>query len=179
VTKQTRQIRWLVGLLGVLAVVLTYQFWPTETATSGAAPSKSKDVAGTAVPMQVAEVDLGRLQAGNDAVKAAKRDPFRYKPKPPPPPPPPPPQIARPIVQQPPPPPPDPRPEIRLKYLGFAMSPTGVRIATLQDAGNNAILLGKQGDVIDGKYRLLRVDAGEVELSYLDGARRRRFVKGQ
>jgi len=179
VTKQARQIRWLVGLFGVLAVVLTYQFWPTDTATRGAAPSKSADAASTAVPMQVAEVNLDRLQAGTNGLKAARRDPFRYKPKPAPPPPPAPPQPVRPLVPQAPPPPQDPRPEIRLKYLGFAMSPTGVRIATLQDAANNAILLGKQGDVIDGKYRLLRVDATEVELSYLDGARRRRFVKGQ
>jgi len=177
VTRQARQIRWLVGLFGVLGVVLTYQFWPTETATRGAAPSKSTDAV-TAVPMQVAEVDLDRLQVDTSALKAARRDPFRYKPKPAPPPPPPP-ALVRPVVPQAPPPPQDPRPEIRLKYLGFAMSPTGVRIATLQDAANNAILLGKQGDVIDGKYRLLRVDATEVELSYLDGARRRRFVKGQ
>jgi hypothetical protein len=65
-----------------------------------------------------------------------------------------------------------------MKYLGYAMSPNGARVAVLQDT-NHPPVTGKQGDVIDGKYRLLRVDANEVELSYLDGARRRRIVKGQ
>jgi hypothetical protein len=181
-TKQARQAWLLVGLLAVFGGVMTYQFWPSsETATGAVAPSNQKDATG-GVPgtLQVATLDLDRLQNKPEAGAAQKRDPFRFKPKPLPP-------APKPVVQQqpqipvnpgPPPPPRDPRPAIALKYLGYAMSPGGVRIAVLQDNAHPPVF-GKQGDVIDGKYRLLRVDANEVELSYLDGAQRRRIVKGQ
>jgi len=66
-----------------------------------------------------------------------------------------------------------------MKYLGYVIAPNGTRVAVLQDNQNHPSVTGKQGDVIDGRYRLLRVDANEVELSYLDGGRRRRIVKGQ
>jgi hypothetical protein len=180
VTKQARQIWQLVGLLTMLGGVVTYQLWPANTAPGGVAPSNQKDVAGAPATLQVATVDINRLQTAPQGDTTEKRDPFRFKPKPPPPRPPvqnrPPP--IPPVNPGPPAPPRDARPEISLKYLGFAMSPNGVRVAVLQDNARPPVT-GKQGDVIDGKYRLLRVDANEVELSYLDGARRRRIVKGQ
>ena len=178
-TRQARQIWWLVGLLGVLGVVLTYQLRPTTTASDAVSPSNPRESAGAASTLQVAEVNLDRLHERSETVTAAKRDPFRFKPKPPPPPPPrvappPPPPVIRPAG-----PPPDPRPAIQVKYLGFVVSPGGTRLAILQENPNRPPVTGKQGDIIDGRYRLLRVDAGEIEVAYLDGAQRRRIVKGQ
>jgi hypothetical protein len=172
---------WLLGLLGVLGAVVMYQLRPTATASSTVAPSNPKEAASAAGTLQVTEVNLDRLHEGTAALGAAKRDPFRFKPKPPPPPPPrvaPPPPLVQPIIR-PPGPPPDPRPAIQMKYLGYVLSSNGTRLAILQDNPNRSPLYGKQGDIIDGKYRLLRVDAGEIEMSYLDGAQRRRIVKGQ
>lgn len=180
-TKQARQTWWLVGLLAVLGAVVTYQMRPTTTASGAVAPSNPKEAAGAAGTLQVAAVNVDRLHAGKETLSAAKRDPFRFKPKPPPPPPPrvaPPPPPLQPITR-PAGPPPDPRPAIQMKYLGYVVSPSGTRLAILQDTPNRPPLYGKQGDIIDGKYRLLRVDAGEIEMSYLDGAQRRRIVKGQ
>jgi hypothetical protein len=182
VTKQTRQIVMLVALVGVFGTVMAYQFWPADTTTSVTVPSNPKEAGGAAGTLQVAHVNMDRLQAAAaEAGGAEKRDPFRFKPKPLP--------AAATAQQQnrpmgpfpaaPPPPPTDPRPEIRMKYLGYATAPNGTRIAVLQDDPNHPTVMAKQGDVIDGMYRLLRVDTNEVELSYLDGARRRRFVKGQ
>jgi hypothetical protein len=182
VTKQAQQIWMLAGLFSVLGGVVTYQMWPADTATSSVAPSNSKDATAVASSLPVAKVNLDRLQASSESTAAPARDPFRFKPKPVPP-------VAGvkprlPIVgpnpaPPPPPPPPDSRPEIQMKYLGYVMSPAGTRMAILQDNANHPPVTGKQGDVIDGRYRLLRVDAGEVEISYLDGGRRRRIVKGQ
>jgi hypothetical protein len=184
VTKQTRQVVSLVGLLAVLGAVLTWELSPSGPTSGGAAPSNSSKAAAAAGTLRVAEVNLDRLHDGDDTLGAVKRDPFRFKPKPPPPPPPRPapltPQPVQPTVTRPPGPPPDTRPEIPVKYSGFVMAPNGTRIAMLTDGNpNHAPTLGKQGDVIDGRYRLLRVDAGEIEMSYLDGGKRRRIVKGQ
>jgi len=181
VTKQARQAWLLIGLFVVFGGVLTYQLWPSDTAVSSSPPSNQKDVAGTPGTLQVATVNLDRLKMEPTAAATAKRDPFRFKPKPIPPPP----VRRQPIVQLPPvnpgppPPPADTRPEISMKYLGYVIAPNGTRMAVLQDNQNHPSVTGKQGDVIDGRYRLLRVDANEVELSYLDGGRRRRIVKGQ
>jgi hypothetical protein len=184
VTKQTRQIYSLVGLLAVLGAVVTYELSPAGPTTGGAAPSNSSKAAAAAGTLQVAEVNLDRLHEGSEALGAVKRDPFRFKPKPPPPPPPrppaPPPLPVQQTVARPPGPPPDTRPEIPMKYFGYVMSTNGTRIAQLSDGNpNHPPMLGKQGDIIDGRYRLLRVDAGEIEMSYLDGGKRRRIVKGQ
>jgi hypothetical protein len=185
VTKQTRQIVMLVALVGVFGSVMAYQFWPADTTTRVTVPSNPKEAGGMAAgTLQVAHVNMDRLQAqASEGSGGAARDPFRFKPK----------AAAaaatsnarRPLgpmgppVPPLPPPPTDPRPEIRMKYLGFALAPNGTRIAVLQDDPSHPTVMGKQGDVIDGRYRLLRVDTNEVELSYLDGGRRRRFQKGQ
>jgi hypothetical protein len=72
---------------------------------------------------------------------------------------------------------PPPRP-IPLKYLGFALSANGARVALLQDSGDmRRPFTGLQGDVIEGQYRLLRVDAEAIEVAYLDGTGRRRIPK--
>jgi len=97
------------------------------------------------------------------------RDLFRFKQKPPPPPPPaPPPRIPTPAEQAaataPPPPPP-----IALKFIGYVdVDEKGKRIAFLSD-GRGAPLSGHEGDTVLGQYRILRIGAESIEMSYLDG----------
>ena len=177
-TAKTRQMVTLVGLLVVLGGVITYQLSPSDTASGPGAPSNPREARRTPERMQVADVALERLTPGADTFQGPRRDPFSFRPKPIPQPPPqarnaqPPPVF---VAPQPPPAPPV-RP-IALKYLGYAEHANGVRVALLSDGNVRPVMTGRQGDVIDGQYRLLRVDANEIEMSYLDGTGRRRRPK--
>jgi hypothetical protein len=177
-TPRARQ-GWLLGaLLATFGVVVAYQLSPEDTATDArpASDTRKAPARRQAAGMDVAAVQLERLQPGPGTFTAPTRDPFRYRPKPAPPPPPPPPMTT--FVPPPPmtPPPPPPRP-ITLKYLGFAMGSSGGRLAWLQDTSGRPPMSGRQGDVIDGQYRLLRVDPEEIEIAWLDGTGRRRIPK--
>jgi hypothetical protein len=65
-------------------------------------------------------------------------------------------------------PPPGP-PMIPLKYFGFMDTPTG-KIASLSDC--RATMRGREGDIIDGRYRLVRIGVESVVMEYLDGTGR-------
>ena len=98
----------------------------------------------------------------------AGRDLFRFKVKPPPPPPPAPPKPVGPPLPPPPPGPP-PVPPITLKFIGVVdMAPPGKRVAVLSD-GRGAPVYGHEGDTVLGQYRIVRIGAESVEMSYLDG----------
>ncbi|MCX6552330.1 MAG: hypothetical protein NTY02_15230 [Acidobacteria bacterium] len=67
---------------------------------------------------------------------------------------------------------PPPPPPILLKYIGLAQQGVNGRtIAVLRD--ERGIYYGREGDVIEGRYRLLRVTADAVEVAYVDGRGRR------
>ena len=99
---------------------------------------------------------------------------FRFKTKAPPPPPPAPPRPVQPIAPPVPtgPPPPPPLAPITLKFIGVveAMShgEKGEKIAILSD-GRNAPFYGKEGAIIEGRYRILKIGVESVELAYTDG----------
>ena len=138
----------------------------TTTATARSNEQATPD-AGTAP-----DVHLERLEAERPKPGEASRNLFRFKPKPPPPPPPAPPPVA--VVQPPPPPPPlptgpPPPPAITLKFIGLiGPTPQVPKIAVLSD-GKGLPVYGKEGDIILGQFRLIRIGAESVELSYLDG----------
>lgn len=116
------------------------------------------------------ELRLQRLKTRAGPLAAPERDPFRFKPKPPPPPPRP---VPAPVLLGPPapvpPPPPPPPPPIPLKFIGLVDTPSkGGRLAVLSDVRGN-ILYGKEGDIIEGQYRVLRIGVESAELAYLDG----------
>ena len=95
------------------------------------------------------------------------RDIFRFREKPPPPPPPPPRPVVGPQLPPPPPPPP-PIPPIGLKFIGVIDAPPGKRMAVLSD-GRGAPVYGREGETVLGQYRILRIGAESIEMSYLDG----------
>jgi hypothetical protein len=69
-----------------------------------------------------------------------------------------------PVPQGPPPPPP-----IPLRFIGVLNAPTQAgRVAILSD-GRGAILMGREGDIIEGRYRLLRIAPDAIEMAYTDG----------
>jgi hypothetical protein len=172
-----RQAMLLIALLGLLAAVVAYQMGVWTPADRGGAASNPLAANGTtgAVP-QVVDVQLERLGAREETFTPPRRDPFRFRARLAPPPPPP---VTRPTVRTVPagPPPPPPVPPIPLKFIGLAVLPEGTRVAVLSDGTARGTLYGRQGDVIDGRYRLLRVENDSIEMAYLDGSGRRRIPK--
>jgi hypothetical protein len=72
--------------------------------------------------------------------------------------------IAPPQPQGPPPPPP-----IPLRFIGLVDAPSQAgRVAILSDGRGN-VFYGKEGDIIEGRYRLLRVGPDAAEISFTDG----------
>ena len=67
------------------------------------------------------------------------------------------------------PPPPPPLAPITLKFIGIVDAPShGEKIAILSD-GRNAPFYGKEGAIIEGRYRILKIGVESVELAYADG----------
>jgi hypothetical protein len=65
--------------------------------------------------------------------------------------------------------PPPPPPPIPLRFIGYLQpSDAPGRVAVLSDGRGN-VFNGKEGDVIEGRYRLLRVGDNSADLIYLDG----------
>jgi hypothetical protein len=138
-----------------------------------AAPSTSRAPATNTAARSndpVGALDLKALGKDRPEPQTTERNPFRFKPKPPPPPPKPavtttpePPPVATGPVEPPPP------PRIPLKYIGDMADPAapGKRIAILSD-GRGAYY-GREGDIIEGRYRVVRIGVESIELAHLDG----------
>ncbi|MBI3490489.1 MAG: hypothetical protein HY047_01625 [Acidobacteria bacterium] len=97
-----------------------------------------------------------------------ERNLFRFKPKPPPPP------RVQPTgsgASAPSgPPPPAPPPPMALKFIGLLE--TGdqkPKIAILSDSAGHVFYGTEGGPPIEGRYRILRIGAESIEMSYLDG----------
>ena len=177
-TERSRQL--LLGAIVLVLAFVIYRVWPTTSAaevpssnrTGGTTPAARKQQA--AAPPEAPGVHLEALNGERPKPGAADRNLFRFKPKPPPPPPPPPPPGPTPVttvIQPPPGPPPGPPPPppIALKFIGLMESPTQKqKIAVLSD-GRNAPFLGKEGDIIEGRYRILKIGVESIELAYADG----------
>ncbi len=161
--------------LGAVAIVLlAVAVWnlrptanqPMATGTTAAAAANAP-----AGKSPLADIDLDALEKERPQPGESTRNPFGFQPKPAPAPPP------RPVIAQPPvdmtsgsepmgPPPP---PRIELKYIGDMAHPSkpGKRIAILSDGRDS--FYGEEGDVIEGRYQILRIGVESVELAYLDG----------
>ena len=58
---------------------------------------------------------------------------------------------------------------ITLKFIGIVEATAhGEKIAILSD-GRNAPFYGKEGAIIEGRYRILKIGVESVELAYTDG----------
>jgi len=62
---------------------------------------------------------------------------------------------------------PPPPPPIPLRLIGVIELST--RIAVLSDGRGDPPFYGKDGDIIDGRYRVLRIGPDSADLSYTDG----------
>jgi hypothetical protein len=65
------------------------------------------------------------------------------------------------------PPPPAPPPPIPYKFIGLVEG-QAKRIAVLSD-GRSAPVYGREGDIIEGRYRVVRIGVESIEMEYIDG----------
>ena len=168
------------ALAGVAVVLLAVAAWSVQRGTAdspAAAPPAGAPAAKPAVEQKdpAAEIDLAALEADRPEPEESSRDPFRFKPR----------EVTLPpavIKQQqqqaqaaaaeqaaraaaePP-----PLPRIPLKYIGEMTDPLnpGGRVAILSDA--RGVYYGREGGVVEGRYRIVRIGVESIELTYLDG----------
>jgi hypothetical protein len=63
---------------------------------------------------------------------------------------------------------PAPPPPIPLKFIGVVRQQSGSTvIAVLSDSGG--VYYGREGDVIEGRYRIIRISDEVIEMTYVDG----------
>jgi hypothetical protein len=166
---------WWLGALLAVGLGMALWIWsggatptasvnrPARTADGGAARSGEQD--------EIAPVDvrLEALKSGRAVPTEATRNPFRFQARAPstqaggpggtagsvvPP---------TPAVPTGPPPP----PPIALKFIGVVEKADGTKVAVL--SGSGYPLYGREGDIIDGRYRVLKIGVESIEVAYVDG----------
>jgi len=156
------------GAIAVLAFAI-WTMWPPSPAPSASTPLAQSTGAAPGAPVPVAPVKLDALTATREEPGDTQRNPFRYQPKAPPPvkasvPPPvvftEEPKPAGPTG----PPPPAPIP---LKFIGIVTRANGVQWAVLSDG--KVPVHGREGDIVDGRYRIVKIGTESIEMAHLDG----------
>ena len=173
---QRTRAGWLGGVAvagALLLVVQACRATPAGDTKSQAATGPSLATKTGTPVTAVEEVRVSRLALVAPDLPEQTRDPFRYRPAPAPA------KVAParvpvllgPPVPLPPPPPAPvpPPPPIPLKFVGLveAGGKTG-KVAVLSDS-KGGVFYGREGDIIDGRYRLVKVSADQAELIYPDG----------
>ena len=165
---------WLLVALGV-AVAAYAVTWVVsgKSAVPSAPPSKPRVAATSGTQAQVPDVRLEALKQSRPGDVGGQRNPFRFYVPPPPPPPPPPKPVATftpPVQPQVPvgPPPETGPPPITLKFIGFLDDVPGLgKVAAFSDC--RSTMRGREGEIIDGRYRLVRIGIESVVMEYPDG----------
>lgn len=159
------------GVAAVVLVIAVSAMRDDEPATPAAAGT-TRPQASSRTPQAVAvdDVKLELLKDRRPELADAERNPFRFRPRPAPPPPRAQASEVRPEPIVPPgpvgPPPP---PPIPLRYIGLMDAPTqALRVAVLSDGRGN-VFYGKEGDIIEGRYRVVRISSDATELAHVDG----------
>ena len=178
-TTTARQQAYVLGALVVVIVLVVYMrrtpdpIATAEPKTGTATQSSNQAARGTArQEMPVTDVRLQALKHDDAPLGGSERNPFRFRPKPAPPAPrivaPPPQTFVPPPVLGPPPPPP-----IPLRYVGY-LGAAPQLTAIFSDARGTPFY-GKEGDIIEGRYRVLRIAADSADVAYADGRGRQTF----
>lgn len=169
-SKTRRQLALLAVLLAVLAATLWWNFSPGPART----PSQPVRTAGPAQGAPpgaepVEEIRLDALAARRPEPTAGGRDPFRFRA--------PAPRAVEPDepeansaggVRADGPIAPAGPPPIPLRFIGVLRLPdTGRLVAVLSDG--NGVYRGSEGDIIEGRYRIVRLGTEAVELAHVDG----------
>ena len=159
----------------VLGIALWLQLSPATPAATPAARARSSRQAAereAAGPMQPVKLAVLAASTGREEPSETSRNPFRFQPKAAPPAPRPAPGAANgpdtgrpaaPLVPTGPPP----LPPIPFKFIGIVTRENGEKWAVLSDG--RVTVHGKDGDIIDGRYRIVKIGTESIELTYADG----------
>lgn len=162
-------------LLGILAASIALVYWVapfggSTGAGAGSVPGGGRTEGRAAADGGVTDIRLELLQRERGALRGPDRNPFRFESR----------ASAAPVRPRPTrvvpvdttpagPVPPPPPPPIPLRFIGFLQPKGGAgRVAVLSDGRGN-VFDGREGDIIEGRYRLLRVGIDSADLIYLDG----------
>jgi len=170
----------LIGAVTIVVLGLAmWTFWPAPAPpprqTVAAKPrAKSGRPNANAVAVGPADaVKLDALKASREDPGEAGRNPFRFQPKAAPPPPK---VVEKPLVTEAPRPTgppvptgPPPPPPITLKLIGVLERANGVKWAVLSDGKSPTPLDGKDGDIIDGRFMIVKIGTESVEMTHVDG----------
>ncbi len=175
-TERTRQL--VLGALVLALVAAIIRMWPGTSAAPAPASNRAAGSSAARQPLPSAvapappAVHLDALNEERPRPEASERNLFRFKQKAPPAPPQPAPvQPAQPVEAAAPagPPPSAAVAPITLKFIGIVETAShDERIAILSD-GRNAPFYGKEGAIIEGRYRILKIGVESVEIAYADG----------
>jgi hypothetical protein len=165
----------LIALAAAVGLLLVWWALSGKSAAPGAATSKPRVQAvdnGVAVAEGDLNVRLDALKQPRPSADGGTRNPFRFYTPPPPPPPPAsveraapalPPVDGPPVPAGPPPPPP-----ITLKYIGLMEGVPGQgKVAAFSDC--RSTMRGREGEIIAGQYRLVKIGVESVVMEYVDG----------
>jgi hypothetical protein len=176
-----RRLLVVVGLVLVLGAAGWTYFSSAGTATtstSGGAAQRRGEPAGTPAlpPAEAMSVDLATLGQPGEERPESRRNLFRFGAARPAPSQESPAQAFTPVTPA--------LPEVAakpveatpavqpipLKFLGtLEKSSDGVKLAVLSLSDGRAPLYGKEGDIIDGRYRIVKIGAESIEMAHLDG----------
>lgn len=162
----------LLVLLGlVLAVFLFSQIFPggsgRPAVSTPARPGTPQQQAEQIDPAEL-DVKIESLTQAPAGPAGGDRNPFRFQPKAPPPLPPMAPQAQRPVIPNPAPPAPEGPPPIGsvIKFIGII--DTGrEKIGAFSDC--RYTFSGREGEVIEGRFRVVRIGVESAVLEYTDG----------
>ncbi|HZI78362.1 MAG TPA: hypothetical protein VFD69_02555 [Vicinamibacterales bacterium] len=159
----------LIGLLVLLVGGGAYVTGPWSADEQAPARQQAPAARAAQAATAVDDVRLDLLTATGGDAATVSRNPFRFQqravpasttrrtaPRP---------EFTPPPVPTGPPPP----PPITLRFIGLIEAPprTG-RVALLSD-GRGGLMYGREGDTVDGRYRMLRVGIDSIEMAYMDG----------
>lgn len=165
-----KQVGWLGALVAVFVAVMLVVSRGETPADTPAGPSNSGGRAGgpQAQP-EVADVKLELLKPQAETPAEPTRNLFAFRNRAVPPPPPREVNPVTPVIAPPVPTGPAPPPPILLKFIGvMERAGQGGKVAILSDGRGNTFH-AREGEDVDGRYRILKIGIESVELSYVDG----------
>ena len=169
----------------VLAVALAgvaYRAWSSWSPSTGTAVATSNTggtaqrSTGTVASLETPDVRLSTLNHERIKPSGADRNLFRFKVKVLPPPDAAATAPAAPLTPAGPAAPPA-LPPIALKFIGVVVTTEkSLTYAVLRD--DRGVYHGREGDIIEGRYRILKIGAESIELAYVDGRGRQTIRLG-
>jgi hypothetical protein len=180
-SSRRNRLALLIVLLGVLALTLYFRMFssPAESVRPASNERGARRTRESAAPVAAPDVHLEALLVERPKPAPSNRNLFKFKAMPPPP------AAARsqaaaaaasPVSTGPPQPPP--LPPIALKLTGTGSQGNGPRVAFLTDAFGRAIV-AREGETIEGRYRILKVNQSSIDIAYLDGRGQQTIRRGQ